>query len=248
MKIRPIRTGSIALLAITALILGGACAEETAPTTTAVSPDTPTLDEILSGVGANVAAMSSTKFSMVDETETGSLFFGTTFKSMEAEVKTPNDFTMTVDVVSPSFGFVEVGIVKVGDQAFIQLSEDAPWSPLAPEQVPFNFEGLGVVFADLPATIQDAVLIGRETVQGAPTFRVEGTVESDSLSSLITSADPGHTVTLIMWVDEASLGLRQVRIAGQIYDDDAPETTRLLTLEDVNEPVEIELPDSIPSP
>ena len=50
-------------------------------------------------------------------------------------------------------------------------------------------------------------------------------------------------MALTLWIDEAEHTLRQVRIAGQVYDDDAPETTRLLTIEGADLPVDIQLPD-----
>ena len=181
---------------------------------------------------------------MIDETETGAKFFGTTFKSMEAQVKAPDSLIMKVEVVAPLFGFVRIQIVKVGDQAFIKLSDDAPWNPLPPDQVPFNFAGMGTVFAGLPDTIQDVAMVGREEVQGTQTIKVEGVIDSEALLPLITTANPGHPVTLTFWIDETEFVLRQLRLAGQIYDEDAPETTRLLTVEDINVPVDIQLPDS----
>ena len=98
---------------------------------------------MLSKAGEKMAAMKSAKFGMIDETETGAKFFDTTFKSMEAEVKAPDSFRMLVDVVAPAFGFVEIEMLAVGDQAFMKFSEDAPWAPLPLDQVPFNFGGLG---------------------------------------------------------------------------------------------------------
>ena len=180
---------------------------------------------------------------MIDETETGALFFGTTFKSMEAELEAPSNFRMLVEVVAPGFGFVEIEIIKVGDQAVMKLSKDAPWIPLPPDQVPFNFAGLGTVFSELPNTVQNVAMKGRETVQGSETVLVEVAVPSEALLALITSADPGNEVVLTMWIDDSDFVLRQMRISGQIYNDDAPETTRLVVLEDINVPVDIELPD-----
>ena len=84
---------------------------------------------------------------------------------------------------------------------------------------------------------------GAETVQGKETVLIEVVVDSGDLLELITSADPGNEMAITMWIDESELVLRQMRLAGQIYNDDAPETTRLITLEDINVPVDIELPD-----
>ena len=50
-------------------------------------------------------------------------------------------------------------------------------------------------------------------------------------------------MALILWIDEAEHTLRQIRIAGQIYGDDAPETTRLLIIEEIDLPIDIQLPD-----
>ena len=260
LSMAPIRGLSITVLMVASLFMAAACAEEPtatpapAPTATATPAPTPTptptpsAADYLAAAGANIGAMQTAKFSMVDETGTGALFFGATFKSMEAVLKAPDGLRMLVDVVAPGFGFLEIEMIKVGDQAFVKLSKNARWSPLPVEQVPFNFAGLGMVFVNLPATVQNVAMTGRETVQGAQTIRIEGVVASEALLDLITSADPGNEVTLTLWIDETEFILRQVRLVGQIYNADAPETSRLLTIEDINVPVDIELPDITSGP
>ena len=235
---------SIAALMIASLLAASACEAEPTPTATQAPTPTPRVEDFIAAVGQNVAAMSTAKFGMIDETETGAKFFGTTFKSMEAQVESPDSLRMVVEVVAPGFGFIAIEIVRVGDQAFLKLSKGAPWNSLPPDQVPFNFAGMGTVFAGLPGTIQDVAMTGREEVQGSQTIRVEGVIDSEALLPLITSANPGHPITLTFWIDETEFVLRQLRLAGQIYDEDAPETTRLLTIEDINVPVDIQLPES----
>ena len=239
------------------LLLAAACGEEAAPapalTPTPAATPTPTpaptptsrVEDLLEAVSSSIAKMSSAKFSMVDETETGALFFGTTFKRMEAEVEDLGSVKMQVEVETPNFGFVQIGIIKVGDQAFLRFSDDAPWTPLPPDQVPFEFSGLAVVFSNLPGTVQHAAITGQETVKGARTVVIEVVVDSEALLPLITTADPGHEMTVTLWIDEAGFVLRQLRLVGQIYDDDGPETSRLLTIEDINVPVDIDLPDIV---
>lgn len=240
-----LRRLSIAVVMAALLGLAAGCATESEPTPTPAATPTPVPDvgELLSMAGEKMAAMKSAKFGMVDETETGAKFFDTTFKSMEAEVKTPDSFRMLVDVVAPAFGFVEIEMMAVGDQAFMKLSEDAPWAPLPLDQVPFNFGGLGPTLRDVLARLEDATLEGREAIRGAQTFRVAGNITSGDLADLITTADPGHDVTLTVWIDEAEHVLRQIRIEGQIYDDDGPGTVRLLDIEGIDVPVDIQLPE-----
>ena len=50
-------------------------------------------------------------------------------------------------------------------------------------------------------------------------------------------------MTLTLWINEADHALRQMRIAGRLYDDDAPETTRPLIIHGIDVPVDIELPE-----
>lgn len=231
---------SIAVSMSVLLLLVAACGSEPSPEP---APEVD-VDALLSGAGEVMAAMSTARFSMVDELESGAKFFGTTFKSMETEVEAPDSFWMVVDVEAPGFGFVEIEMMAVGEQAYIKLSADAPWNPLPLDQVPFNFAGLGLTLRDLLITVKDgATVSGRESVQDAQAIRVEGNLSSEQLSSLISGVDPGHEVGLTLWIAEADHTLQQIRIAGQIYDDDAPETVRLLKIEGIDVPVEIQLPD-----
>ncbi|MCY4109727.1 MAG: LppX_LprAFG lipoprotein [Chloroflexi bacterium] len=150
---------------------------------------------------------------------------------------------MIVDVVAPGFGFVQIEMMAVGDQAFMKLSKDAPWASLPLDQVPFNFAGLGTTLQNLLTRIEDGTITGPEAMLDIQAYRVETSITSEELSDLITSVDSGHTVSLTLWIDEAGHTLRQIKIDGQLYDDDAPETVRLVIIEAVDIPVEIELPD-----
>lgn len=231
---------SITVSMLAFLFLGAACGSEPAPEP---APDVDP-DALLTGAGEVMAGMSTAKFSMVDELESGAKFFGTTFKRMQTEVEAPDSFKMVVDVEAPGFGFVEIEMMAVGEEAYIKLSADAPWNPLPLDQVPFNFAGLGFTLRDLLNTVKDgAVVAGKEALEGAQTFRVDGNLSSEQLSDLISSVDPGHAVSLNLWIDETDHALKQIRIAGQIYDDDAPETVRLLVIEGIDVSVDIQLPD-----
>lgn len=231
---------TITALLVLLLLATASCGED-APPEPAPEVD---LEAVLTDAAENMAAMSTMRFSMVDEMESGAQFFGTTFKSLEADIKAPDSFSMVVDVEAPGFGFVEIGMLAVGEQAFLKLSKDAPWNPLPLEQVPFNFSGLGLTLRDLLNTIKDgATMAGRESLEGSQTIRVEADLASEELLSLITTADPGHNVALTLWIDEAAHTLQQIRIAGRVYDDDDPETVRLLTVLGMDIPVEIEIPD-----
>ena len=235
---------SIMVLALGLVLSALACGSEPEPHVSAEL----TVDGLLSSAGEELAAMSSAKFQMVDELDSGAKFFQTTFKSLDGEVKSPDSFRMLVKVEAPGLGFVEIEMMAVGEQAYMKFSKDAPWRPLPLEQVPFNFGGIGVTLSELLPVMQNAAIKGRESIAGDQTIRVDGNVMSESLSNLIASANSGHAVTLSFWFKEVEHTLRQLRIAGRIFNDDGPETKRLLNIAAVNVPVDIQIPDIATGP
>ncbi len=205
------------------------------------------MDDLLSSAAQRLAAMSSAQFDMIDESESGAEFFGTTFKSMEAEVANPDSFRMLVSVVAPGLGFVKIEMLGVGDQAYMKFSEDAPWTPLPADQVPFNFRGVGPTLSEVLSKMREPAIAGREEIMGTPTIRIDGSIVSEDLSDLITEADPGHPITLSLWIDEVDHTLQQMSLRGRLYDEDASETNRVLTFA-IDAPVNIQLPDVASGP
>ena len=239
---RTLRRGlSIAVLVTGLLFLTAACETEPVAPTPTPEPEL-SLGDLLSSAGQKLAAMSTAKFHMIDEMESGAQFFGTTLKTVDGAVKSPDSVRMLVDVEAPGLGFVEIEILAVGELSYMKFSKDAPWLPLPLDQVPFNFGGIGVTLSELLPVMKDTAIVGRESVRDAQAIRIDGNVASEEMSDLITSVDSGHAITLTLWLDEVEHTLRQLRIAGRLFDDDAPETSRLLTL-DINVPVDIQLPD-----
>ena len=227
---------SISVMAMALLFLAVGCSDE--------EPEEPelSLDELLANTGEELAAMSSVKFEMIDEMESGAKFFGATLKKVEGEVDNPDSVRLLVDVIA-GLGFAKIEIVAIGEESYIKFSRDAPWTPLPLEQVPFNFVGLGVTLSDLLSVMQNATIVGRESIDGTRAVRVDGTMVSDELSNLITSVDSGHPIAVSLWIEESEHILRRLRIDGQIFDDDAPETIRLINLLDINSPIDIQLPN-----
>ena len=225
------------------------------PTATPAATATPTpvptptpdaeeqLNQLLVSVESKLANISTATFDMIDETESGAPFFGTTFRSLTGQVKSPESFWMLVKVVAPGFGFVEIEMTAVGEEAFIKFSEDAPWTPLPLDQVPFNFGEIGPQLSRLVPALSDVSLIGPESVGDIPNIGFKGNITSEGMSGLITGVDPGHSITLTFWVDENEHSLRQLRIAGRLFNGDGPETIRLLDITSVNVDVDIQLPD-----
>ena len=232
-------------LAITAsivafLFMSAGCGGESGPPPT----PTPALPGLLTNTGEKLATISTAKMTMIDEKESGAKFYLSTIKSVEAQVKAPDSFKILVNADAPGFGLIEIEMIAIGENAFLKFTEEAPWAPLPLKQVPFNFAGLGQTMRDVLFMVRDGdgAITGSESVNGIQTTRVEGKVLSEHLSDLITSADPGLELVLTLWIDETDQSLKQMRIAGRLYNNDGPETSRLLTVYDIDVPVEIEPP------
>lgn len=219
-----------------------ACGEDPTPTPTP-EPEL-SVEDLLSNGSAKLASLASAKFEMIDELETGSKFFGMTLKGVTGVVKSPDSTSISVELVTPNFGFAEIKIVAVGDSAMIKFSEDAPWAPLPASDVPFNFGMMGATLSHIVSGLQNAAIPGRESIAGVQALVVQGDTMSENLASLITDANEGHPIKLTLWFDADEYELWQLRIEGQIFDDDAPETSRLITLSDINAPIDIQLPDT----
>lgn len=201
-----------------------------------------TLEELLERTSEHLLSFETARFQMIDEMESGTKFFGQTLKSVDGKVQAPDKTDLTVDVESPALGFVQIGIIAVGDSAMMQFASGAPWTALPLEQVPFNFIGLGKTLSDLLPKIQNIESAGRETVNDIETIRIEGDLVSEDLANLITSADPGYPIELSVWVGAEDQSVRQIRIVGNVFNDDGAGTSRLIILSEYDEPVDIQLP------
>ncbi len=230
-------------LAIMVLALGLLLLAATGCGTTTPTPEPElTLEEILERTSEHLLSFQTARFQMIDEMESGTKFFGQTLKSVDGEVQAPDRTDLKVDVESPALGFVQIGIIAVGSSAKMQFASGAPWTDLPLEQVPFNFIGLGMTLNDLLPKIQNINLTGQETVNGIETIRIDGDLVSEDLANLITSADSGHPIELTVWVDAEDQSLRQIRIVGNVFNDDGAGTSRLIILSEYDEPVDIQLP------
>ncbi|MDE2964791.1 MAG: LppX_LprAFG lipoprotein [Acidobacteriota bacterium] len=231
--------GIAVAVTITLLVaLAASCGSEPEP----IAEPELTTEDLLASAGEQLAAITTAKFSMVDETRSGQMFFGTTLKTVEGDIRSPEAARMLVDVEAPGMGFVQLEIVAAGDKAFMKFSRDAPWLPLPPEQVPFNFGGIGTILSDILPLMTNVTNAGKESFDGFDTIRINGDVQSEQMSGLISSVDSGHPINLSFWFDETDHRLRQLRIVGQLFDMDGPGTSRLVNM-DINVPVDIQLPD-----
>ena len=211
------------------------------PAETPVSIPGVSLDELLARLWENQGYISTATLTLTEEVESGAKFFGGTFKSMDVEVKAPSSSRMLLHLEVPTGEAAQVELVVVGDQA--RFRTDASWVPFPIDLLPFNFDSVGTTLAELIPVLKEPAISGQELVLGIQTIRVKATVLSSHLSGLFISSEPRNELKLTLWIDNANHTFRQLRIEGQLYRDDSPDTRRLLTIDAINVPIDIQLPE-----
>ena len=106
-----------------------------------------------------------------------------------------------------------------------------------------NFLDFGQTLASIVEAVTDPALSGVEESGGRQYQRITGLVRSEALASLVPGAAEGLEVKLELFVDRADGLLRRVVITGPVVNGDVPETVRLLSIDDVNVPVDIAPPE-----
>ena len=226
------------------------------PTAMSVPDPSPALSprQVLEKSSAAMIGLDTASFTVEHEAEGSSeLFPGVDLMRVEGQVDMPDRFKLTAEAQSRfPRSFLEVDVVVVGASgelgwqgatAYITdfINRDK-WTKVPPRTMPFNFTDLGRTLSDIIIAIQDPSFAGTETVDDAPSWRVKGVVPTESLETLVPSAEPGFQVGLELWVGQGQGLLRKVRIVGPIRDKDQPDVVRVLRMYDFDKPVEISVP------
>ena len=171
---------------------------------------------------------------------------GVLMTKVSGEVSIPDRFHVTVEAESlfPK-SYLEISIITIEDTAYMTDIFSGRWNKVSADALPFNLSGLGQTLADIVDAVQQPRVVGEERLNGVDTLHIGGEIASQDLSRLVPGAGEDFPVELEVWLDLNGL-LRQVLIVGRVVPTDAPDTVRRLTLENINQPVEINPPSNAP--
>jgi hypothetical protein len=186
-------------------------------------------------------ALESGAFTLEHQKGTTVLLPGIEMSKVYGVVEIPDRFRFTVEA-QVSNTFVKTTVVVIEDQAYMTNLLTGQWQPVSREILPFNFSNLGQTLGNIIEAVQDPVLVGTEKLDHREAYRIQGTMRSDDLSTLVPNAGEGFDVALELWVDRSESLLLQVLITGQVVDTDLPDAARVLTLDDIDIPVDISPP------
>ncbi len=225
---------------------GGTGASDTpVPTTSPRDTPAPTpspRDTLMRAVD-ELLRLRSASFTLEHHTGTTTLFPGIVTRKAYGVVDIPDKFSLTVEAESAfPRSYVEIDIVAIEGRAYMTDVLTGDWRQVAPEILPFTFVGLNRSLAEIIEAVDSPVLIGPDTLKGRDVQRINGLVLSEDLIGIVPVAAEGFEVELDLWVDPDSGRLAQILISGKVVPTDQEGTVRVLTLDDVDVPVEISPP------
>ena len=212
---------------------------------TSATPTPPPLPQVdardaLREAVARLLQLESAAFILEHEEGSTTLFPGLEMTKASGVVDIPDRFELKVEAESAfPRSFIEIDVITIEDQAYMTDIISGNWREIGVEILPFRFVDLGQTLADIIEAIQEPDLTGAEKLRGFDTYRVRGSILSQDLAALVPGSGNDFDVELELWLEQDTSLLRQIRISGMVVPTDIPNAKRLLTLEDLDVPVEI---------
>ena len=169
-----------------------------------------------------------------------------TLTRAEGTAQIPDRLRMALDI-EVSGSFLQIGVIVVGDAAYMTDFFTGAWAPIAKEQVPFFSDNIAQTFAGLIAGIDSPELVDAAPTEEGYTHHLRGTIPTVVLSQVFPGAVPETDLPVDVWVDDAGDRLPKARLTGKVAAGDAADTVRVLLLEVPESPEEIVAPPVSPS-
>ena len=219
------------------------CGDDVSNTpTTPPKPDIDVKNALRQAVG-EVLKLESAAFSLEHRTGTTTLFPGLEMSKASGIVDIPDRFSLSVEAESEfPLSFIEIGIVTIEDQAYMTDVITGQWRKVSPDILPFSFAELGRTLAGIIEALHSPDFVSSERLKGFDTYHLTGRLQSEDLAGIVPGAGEGFDVELELWLEQPRNLLRQVLISGKVVPTDLVDTIRVLTLDDINVPVEITAP------
>ena len=201
---------------------------------------------VLEQAVTQLLALESASFSLNHLKGSTALVPGVSMTKVSGEISIPDRFSVTVEAQSEfPKSYLEISIVRIEDTAYMTSIFGGGWNQISPDSLPFNLFGLGQTLAGIMDAMQAPQVLGEERLNGIDTLYIGGAIDSQDLAQLVPGAGEGFPVGLELWLDQSRGLLQKVLIVGRVVPMDDTDTVRELTLRDINQPVNIEVPGDV---
>ena len=189
-----------------------------------------------------VRALETSEFTLAHREGTTVLLPGIEMNQVYGVADIPDKYRFTVEAEVANT-FIKTSVVVIEDQAYMTNFLTGQWEEVSLDILPLNFADLGRTLAEIIQAVGQPALVGADRFNGHDVYVIRGKVRSTDLTTLVPNAVPGFDVELELWVEQSEALLLQVVISGQLFDTDAVTTVRVLTLDNIDVPVEIVRPE-----
>ncbi|SUZ94929.1 uncharacterized protein METZ01_LOCUS47783 [marine metagenome] len=228
-----------------ALVVVGVISACSSTTPTEPPDRLPEIESTMRQAVDQLLALKSAAFSLEHLEGATVLLPGVLMTKVSGVISVPGRFKVTVEAESEfPKSYLEIGVITIEDAAYMTDIFTGRWNKISAEALPFNLSGLGQTLAGIVESVQQPRAIRTERLNGIDTMLIKGQIVSEGLSELVPGSAEGFPVELELWLERDGL-LRQVLIVGQVVATDDPDTVRKLTLDNINQPVEIEPPGNV---
>ena len=229
-------------LALLILLISCAVAPPPIPTPTPTPETVIDPRDVLLRAVDRVLAMKTSEFTLEHREGATVLLPGIEMNQVYGVADIPDKYRFTVEAEVANT-FIKISVVVIEDQAYMTNFLTGQWEEVPLNILPLNFADLGRTLAEIIQAVDQPALVGADRFNGHDVYVIKGMVMSNDLTTLAPNAAPGFDVELELWVEQSEALLLQVVISGQLFDTDAVTTVRVLTLDNVDIPVEIVRPE-----
>lgn len=199
----------------------------------------PAATTVLEQSATRMEQLRSMHFLLEHEKGSTEIVRGIAMTRAEGDVVTPDKMQATVKGGLGPVSF-EIGIVILGDQAWIQNPLNRRWESedITIDQV---FDPRQGVIALVRST-RDATVAATEEVGGVDCYRLEATLDSGDLDLLPGDPAPGKSVPTRAWIGVDDHLVRKVELRGPVAEGESANLVRTLTLSRFDEDITIAPP------
>ena len=219
-----------------------------APTATPTPTPTPTpLPDpraILSRASEMLAAEKFLGFTLEHPVGSTPMATGLFLASAEGTASLPDRFRLALDMEASGTVF-KLQVIVVEERAYMTNLFSGEWEPVPKEQIPFRFDFVTQSVTALLSGMEDTTFVGEADLDGITAYHIQGTGPTHALGQLIPGALPDARIPVELWVDKAEGRLRQVELTGPLVAGDELDTVRVVKLESLREPPDIEEPEVV---
>jgi len=205
----------------TVLVVLSACGDGSADL------DDMSASELLDASANRMEAVTSFAFALEHENGFTDIIRGLAMETAEGEVAGPDRMAAELRArVGPIN--VALGLIIHPEGAWISNPLTGQWEPEDVSIAQLFDPATGVT--SLMRDLGEVRVTGTEVIDGRPTRRIEGVVDSGALAALLPGVASGREVTARFWIGSEDPVVHRIDLLGAVGPDDSPDIVRRLRL------------------